>query len=358
MDTNTKKRFPEPDTAKAFALFAVILQHAGLDDGNAFFFMSSFQVPLFFVLAAAFAGDKLKNKETLRTRLLRLFIPYICFSIIDTMMSVFVVLIKTGAFDVNELLRCLALFFSGFGISVTWFLSALIVTELLFSLWLKLNKVFRLITAILVFAAFFIISGFGELLIVWYATAASENDIPSFFLCCLLSAVARLPLCLIVYGTAYLLAPKFKKLKPNPVLSTFLMLLFLGICFFISIVNGGGSMGMVYYGFFPVLYLLSIFFGCIGVLLLAKFLCMIKLGRPFAFFGSNSLIILLTHMDLYLLSPAILVAGLICRRADGAAFLLLTLLITLIIEIPLVLIVNRFFPVLTGRLPAKEKAPQ
>ena len=36
-----------------------------------------------------------------------------------------------------------------------------------------------------------------------------------------------------------------------------------------------------------------------------------------------------------------------------SAFILLTLLITLLEEIPLVLIINRFFPVLTGRLPKR-----
>ncbi len=359
MGENIKKRFPEPDTAKAFAIFAVILQHAGIDEGNAFFFMSSFQVPLFFVLSAAFAGDKLKTAETLKSRLKRLFIPYLCFSFIDTLMSLFVAYAKTGGFDTGELLRCLALFFSGFGISVTWFLSALIVTELLFSLWLKLKRLLKLFVAIAVFAAFFIINSFGSLLIVWYATTASENDIPSFFLCCLVSAVARLPLCLIVYGVAYYLAPKLRKLKLNAFITFPLTLLLLGFCYLISITNGGGSMGMVYYGFFPILYLLSIFFGCTGIILLARCLSLLKLSRPFAFLGANSLIILLTHMDLYLLSPAKLLAVKICGDQAGPCFFILTLLLTLLEEIPLILIINRFFPILTGKVkssPLKREA--
>ena len=356
MDEKVKKRIPEPDVAKAFALFAVILQHAGLDDGNAFFFMSAFQVPLFFALSAAFIGDRLKSRDGLSRRIMRLFVPYICFSFLDTLMSLFVAFVKSGAFDLNELLRCLSLFFSGFGISVTWFLSALMLTELVFSLWLRAGKLFRLITALAVFASFFIINNFGSLLIVWYADSAAANNIPSFFLCCLVSAIARLPLCLIVYGISYFIAPRLKKIKPGVPLTVLLTPLFLGICFVISIINGGGSMGMVYYGFIPVLYLLSIFFGCIGILLLARIICLLKLGRPLAFIGANSLLILLTHMDLYLLSPSILIASKLCGRREGVYFLLLTLIITLLEELPLILIVNRFFPALTGRIGFRKKS--
>ena len=234
------------------------------------------------------------------------------------------------------------------------------LTELVFSLWLKLNRLLRVTTAVMVFAAFFIIRNFGELLIGWYATAAAANDIPSFFLCCLASTVARLPLCLIVYGVSYCIAPKLKGIRPNAPVTVLLTLLFLGICYFISICNGGGSMGMVYYGFFASLYLLSIFFGCIGILLLARLLCLLRLSRPFAFIGRNSLIILLTHMDLYLLSPALLIATMICGTTGGFLFYGITLLITLLEEIPLIFIVNRFFPILTGRLPAlsKHTAPE
>ena len=36
-------------------------------------------------------------------------------------------------------------------------------------------------------------------------------------------------------------------------------------------------------------------FGCIGMLLFAKFICILKLCRPFAFIGANSMLILLTQ---------------------------------------------------------------
>ena len=349
MEEKLKKRIPEPDTAKAFAVFAVILQHAGIDEGNAFFFMSAFQVPLFFVLSAAFGGDKLKSREKLKARSLRLLVWYICFSVIDTLMSLFVAFIKTKAFDTGELFRCLALFFSGFGISVTWFLSALIMTELIFALWLKLRRIIRIISGILVFAAFFIINNFGSLLIIWYSNSAAEDNTLSFFLCCLVSAVARLPLCLIVYGCAYFLVPRIRKIKLKAVLTPFLTIVFLAAAYLVSIINGGGSMGMVYYGLVPALYLISIFLACVAVMLLARCLCMIRINAPFAFIGANSLIILLTHMDLYLLSPAKLIAAYICKTEEGLLFFLLTLIITLIEEVPLVLIVNRYFPQLAGR---------
>ncbi len=367
MGEKTSKRIREADVAKAFAVCAVILQHAGVDDGYAFMFISSFHVPLFFVLSAYFGAEKLKDKDCVHRRFLRLLGPYLCFSMIDTFVGLAVIFIKSRTFDTAELLRCLSLFLSGFGISVTWFLSALIASELLFSRWLRAKKITKMISAVLAVLLFLLLGTYGEegslgsLLILWYADS-SQGSVLSFFLCCIVSALARLPFCLIVYGGTYLLTPLIKKAAARLnalrggirlILTAVFALLFITICFFISVVNGGGSMGMVYYGFIPLLFVLSLISGCLGIIFLSRLICALRISKPLEWIGANSLIIMLTHMDMYLLSPARLIASRLTGSSDDALYFALTLLFTLLEEIPLVLIINRFFPVLAARAPRK-----
>ena len=357
MNDKASKRIPQPDAAKALALFAVILQHAGLDSGPFFCFMTSFHVPLFFALSALFLNPEQSIKEHLKKRTLRLFIPYLVFSIADTAIVQAVSFIKTGGPDLPALTRYGCFFISGFGISVLWFLAALMATELLFVLYLKLPGLLKLCTALADIALFVLICLNADKLSAAFSAQDPDSSAAGFILICLLTALARLPLCLIVYGISfyasaflrqylsffYALRPGVRNLLP-PLSAACL----LALCAFISVKNGGGSMGMIYYGKSPVLFLLSMLTGCGGMLLLACCICALPVYKPFVFIGMNSLIIMLTHTDFYLLTPARKLASLV-SAPGGTIYFILVLLFTLIIELPVIYVINRFFPALIGK---------
>ena len=76
--------------------------------------------------------------------------------------------------------------------------------------------------------------------------------------------------------------------------------------------------------------------------------------RPLVFlltyFGKNTLILLLTHLDFYVLITAMKISESIPLLHSRLAFRLPTILFfTLLIEVPVIEIINRFFPFLIGK---------
>ncbi|MCR5502283.1 MAG: acyltransferase family protein [Lachnospiraceae bacterium] len=122
----------------------------------------------------------------------------------------------------------------------------------------------------------------------------------------------------------------------------------------VSLKNGAIDFNRLYFGN-PLLFLISSMTGTFGLILLCKGICPAygkPLFRPLLFFGRNSLIILCTHLNFYLLYAGILGAWQIDRfvtRAKSYVFLFNILLITLLLEVPVIFLIKRYAPFLTGK---------
>lgn len=89
--------------------------------------------------------------------------------------------------------------------------------------------------------------------------------------------------------------------------------------------------------------------GSVSIILISKGLPRVKLLE---YFGKNSLIIMSTHVQCYILYIAILLSWQVdtfITHAKGYIFLFNVMLFTMIIEIAVVEIINRFFPFIIGK---------
>lgn len=369
-----RKRIPEIDIAKAFGISIVILQHAGLPLNNTFTFLTVFALPLFFLLSGAFLHREEDLGAFAGTRTKRLLLPYLYFSIIDMAVLFAIDLIKTKSVHPGILLTDLFRFVTMYGISVLWFLSALWMSELLFVLSLNRKKKLRIVLSVLLILLLAATSFLRAPLFAFF----ERTSVPVLQMLSLM--LLRLPVCIFFLALGHTARLVLRRLLTSgntgiralrdfwhrlpAFLKGLLLLVASSLCltatYAAAVANDGGNIPLIYYGKNLGLYLFAASIGSLGVLLLSAALLRLfpassPLLKALCFTGANSLIIMLTHMDLHLITLARIAVGLLSMLlsalfAPGAQifFWIFLLFFTLLIEVPVILLIRRFFPFLLG----------
>lgn len=408
------KRIPEIDIAKTIGISVVILQHAGYPMNNVFTFLTVFALPLFFILSGAFltpphpvsAASRRPDASfpaVFRKKTKRLLLPYLYFSLIDLAVLFLVDLIRTGSPHPVRLTADIIRFVTMHGISVLWFLSALWMGELIFSACLMVkSKTVRLLLTVLLLLLLIGTALFRPALFAWYEQSRSADvlagsagtslalgsAVKTEFLYDLSLTFLRLPVCIFFIALGYTGNRIFDRcfLSVNSetgsssariswerlpeALKGFLVLVvslvfYCGSCF-IAVYNSGGNIPLIYYGKNLALYLLAACLGTAGTLFLSRALYYlfhaVFSGRPvkaLMFPGEHSLIIMLTHMDLHLITIAKIPVTLllVLLPIPNTFYWILVVLFTLLVEIPVILLIRRFFPFLLGLSAKKEARP-
>ncbi len=397
-DMKQSKRIPEIDIAKAFGISIVILQHAGYPMNNFFTFLTSFALPLFFILSGAFMRSEkdyagvlhppaVDPLSVLKTSARRLLLPYLYFTVIDLAVILILELVMNGCIDTLNLRNNLFRAFTMYGISVLWFLSALWMSRCLFSLLLIPRKKHHiLLTILLLFILILTVPGrfylfsYYEKQQYFYRESSVPPGIELFY--DLSVTILRLPVCIFFMAlgnnASRFCDGHFASINSEggissvrvrwerfPAVVKGLILLFvaavcLSITYFTAVFNYGGNIPLIYYGRNLALYLCAASFGSLGTLLLSRaivYLCIAfshqKTLRALTFIGENSLIIMLTHMDLHLITIAMfplipLLFHLSATAFTEVLFWTLVICFTFLVEIPVILAVRRFFPFLLG----------
>lgn len=349
------------DVAKGIGILLVVLGHASLKNAYVISYIYSFHMPLFFIIAGMLlqitSASNRPYGSVVKGRLYSIMLPYLVFSIIYTLLDI----ILKDEYTLVNLKATICLQGSG----PLWFLPTLFISELLFIAYLKyggdkLGIIFSIIT------------GSIGLFVPKAIQAATGIDIlhtPNEYLSNIILVVFRSFTCLVFLTVGYISVTFISKLKSNYV-STIMGVLMMGInipfclfCHYIYKSNdgiwSGADMHNMNLGPSNCMFVLCALLGSIGLILICKGNenLFTKSGlnlidKLIRFWGQNSLLIMVTHLNCKVLYAGNLFAMFMnphITRAKEYVFLLNVLWVTMLIETIIILIVNKICPFIVGK---------
>ena len=315
-----KRRLDYLDLAKGIGILLVTIGHVYGYDANIFEnWMFSFHMPLFFIVSGCLIKLKNENisKNTIIKRFKSLMIPYICFSAIFLIENMFlynfnIPIIKSYIIQVV---------FLG-GIQALWFLPCLFVAEILFLLLNQIKiKGLKITSLILCF------------IISYYISTVNYNYTMKFS--------SRV---LIATGFIWIGYQLFEFInnKEIPMLNIAIILIINIILFKI---NGRVDIYNIVFNNL-IIFILNATITSYGLIMMSK-----KINCNFIkYCGINSLIIMCTHQ------PLLNIINKFTGKTEyGYLIGFILFVFIMLIEIPIIEIINNYLPFMLGKFKKKEK---
>lgn len=348
------KRLDYLDMAKGIGIILVVIGHSGMAAEGIITWLSSFHMPLFLLVSGMLMYHKKEEERpfsgSLKKKARSILIPYAFFSVIYLLVQVYYMTRGREVQLVDAVLQTVS--FSG--ISVLWFLPALFIGEVIF---LAIRKNTSLpVTAVC--------CGGLALALILAKRLYEVSDIFAgglFFLWLgyLVAALIRGGIAAVFLAMGYYVMV-FKKIAVEAaekkgfsrglsrkwyfLAAVLLFLANLGV----EYRNGIVDLRYMIFGN-PVLYFGGAFLGSMAVVCLCRALPRIRL---LAWLGINSLIIMVTHLDCFVMYFAHKYAYFMNRFIPFGKEYVLRLNVALalfLMEAVIIYAVNRFFPFLVGK---------
>ena len=338
-----RKRLTYLDMAKGIGIFLVILGHIEYIREDTLKWISSFHMPLFFVIGGILAYEKRKEGRpffsALAARARGTLVPYAAFTIMLLTMNTLEHFLEPGALSGAQLARQYVDAATGYGIHILWFLPAYFTAGAIF---LLLERGLRPVSRNL--AVLLLAVGAYGVTVVFRLDQYAVMDLPLIgyagmdLLITLLRGVLAMPFLLMGWylGALYGRLPR----KAFPVLA---LLLIPG-----GILALHASVFDLHYLYVEPWHYLTALLSCAGLTALMRALPAI---RPLAWLGRNSLVIMCTHAAFFVVYYVSLGMFFIDNRIPlpQPVFNLGVAVLVCAAEIPVVLIFNRYFGYLLGR---------
>lgn len=370
IETYMKNRVTYLDLAKGIGIILVVLGHMENISSELRIWISSFHMPLFFVISgmllALKGADKpiindVKSGDEMKIFVVKtakgLLVPYLWFSLIYIpidIMNLFIHNVDTHTFIQNILD---SLTFSG--VSVMWFLPALFLAEIVAMFIISrarkypLMIVFSLSLSVISYVIWTNIKLLYDAYSSIYFFATTLGFVRVFLRSITLSV--HVVIGFLMYKLIEYAKDKWIKDNDNRVrgfdiaAGVILFAVNMGLC----LKNGAvDNHFLTLNNLF--LYYLCAFIGSMAIILICKGINSI----PFIeYFGKNSLIIMATHLQCYILYAGILIAIAIdayVTRAKSYVYMFNSVVFTMLIEVAIITVINRFFPFITGKGSIKE----
>lgn len=338
-----RKRLTYLDMAKGIGIFLVILGHIEYIREDTLKWISSFHMPLFFVIGGILAYEKREEGRplfsALAARARGTLVPYAAFTIMLLTMNTLEHFLEPGALSGAQLARQYVDAATGYGIHILWFLPAYFTAGAIF---LLLEKGFRPVSRNL--AVLLLAVGAYGVTVIFRLDQYAVTDLPLIgfagmdLLITLLRGILAMPFLLMGWylGAFYGRLPR----KAFPVLALLLI--------------PGGILALhlsvfdLHYLYVEPWHYLAAFLSCAGLTALMRALPAI---RPLAWLGRNSLVIMCTHAAFFVVYYVSLGMFFIDNRIPlpQPVFNLGVAVLVCAAEIPVVLIFNRYFGYLLGR---------
>lgn len=307
------------DNIKGFAIILVILGHSYSNINLLVTWLNSFHMPLFFVVSGFLIANKNSLEYKLNKKVKNIIIPYIIFSLI---IGAFIGVLKYKN-DIEQLLihmkDVLFLTVTLQGYSVCWFLACLFISEIIFIFLLRNTNKFRTY----IFISIYIVS------------IILPNNI--FY------PVSRILLATFYLYLGYVLNNINKIEKINLFYYFILVLIHMYLC------DLNGSITVMTMDLnSKILFVVSSILGILLVWGLFKMYILNEM-KFLTYFGKNSIIIMVTHVifiEIIKLLDYKINLG-ICNL--GYAEGIIVTLIVLLLEIPTIFIMNKYFYYLFGK---------
>ena len=338
-----RKRLTYLDMAKGIGIFLVILGHIEYIREDTLKWISSFHMPLFFVIGGILAYEKREEGRplfsALAARARGTMVPYAAFTIMLLTMNTLEHFLEPEALSGAQLARQYVDAATGYGIHILWFLPAYFTAGAIF---LLLERGLRPVSRNL--AVLLLAVGAYGVTVIFRLDQYAVTDLPLIgfagmdLLITLLRGILAMPFLLMGWylGAFYGRLPR----KAFPVLALLLI--------------PGGILALhlsvfdLHYLYVEPWHYLAAFLSCAGLTALMRALPAI---RPLAWLGRNSLVIMCTHAAFFVVYYVSLGMFFIDNRIPlpQPVFNLGVAVLVCAAEIPVVLIFNRYFGYLLGR---------
>lgn len=341
-----KKRITYFDMVKGLAIILVVLGHIEYISDPLRIWISSFHMPVFFVVsgmlirykdeASAGLSDSVKKKAR------GILIPYFWFSVL----YFFIDIINVFRCEITSVTftRDIVDSLTGYGVSVLWFLPALFLSEVFFLFLTKKLKPYISIPLIVILA---IASYLVQQLTLDLTGPHGTTMIVTIFLD-ILRVFLRGFIATVFIMIAYYTFPLINKREGFSATELLIGIVMFLVNLVLSQLNGCVDFHYIVENDVPLFYLCALL-GSYSLILICK---NCKYLKPIGFFGKNSLVVMATHVNTYVLYAAILLSWQIDRivtRAKSYIFIFNIMAITFIFEAIIIVIINKFFPFVLGK---------
>ncbi len=351
------KRLDYLDMAKGIGIFFVALGHMEDIATGTRVWISSFHMPLFFIISGMLLAVKNETagdfREAVRKKFRGIIIPYLWFSlsyfIIDIGNLNVVHNIDLHTFIVDTIDSA-----TFYGMSVLWFLPALFLASVGF-LFLKKklpDKITAPLLIVIAVVAYVIKLQFAKL----YAVNEDSLLITSLINIVYIFLRAAIAQSFVGYGyyakflydTYAGRGAKIISFLSSRAGSAVAGCILLAVNITLSQVNLCADLRNVILNNVAIYYIAA-FAGCFGIILICKSLPAIK---PVTYFGRNSIIVMACHINYYILYAGIKLAWLVDsynRHAKHYVFVAVVMITVFALSAVVIEVINRFFPFVLGK---------
>lgn len=346
------KRVEYLDIAKGIGILLVIIGHIPYVGEMTRAYIVSFHMPLFLVISGMLIWYKQEEEENLsvfvKKKFRSILVPYAVFSVAFLAIECGRIIIK-GTGDWGQLFRLLYQSICLQGVSVLWFFPALFIGETVF-LWIRKHSSHWLVMVYLpvMMATIFVVT--ARVQVFFFARTDS-------LLFCLLydiiSMLLRGLFCAGFIGIGYYLCMFLMHRHMNVMADAGISIILLIVLAFISKHNANVDLRYMFLGKF-VLFMLGSVLGSVGVILLCRVLVKLPirpLHRMLGYFGVNSMLIMVTHLDFRALNISIKIATFVNGAINNnVIFCIIIVLFVCVMEVFIIEFVNRVLRKLVRRV--------
>ena len=310
------KRIHYLDYAKGIAIILVVLGHI-FSGGNIKTYIYSFHMPLFFIISGyLFNYSNVKSfKEFINKKIKAYLIPYVTFSIINILgyyllSGLSLIVLRNNLLE--TIIFC--------GIGALWFLPILFIAETIFMFCKFNNK--KIIYSVLIFIGVSVIS-----LSIWALTR-------SFIALILIRSMISLIFIIIGYS----LCNVIKNLNLKWYQIAIITILNIAL----AVINGYVDLWGIQFNNI-ILYFINSILGSLNIISISK-----KINsKLLSFWGRNTLIIMATHQLILTMFSKINIVNELSFTTK--------LILVLVIEYPIIVLINNYTPFLLGKFKKKYK---
>lgn len=351
------KRLDYLDMVKGIGIFFVVLGHIEYISNPLRVWISSFHMPLFFIVSGLLMAVKNEPfrdfKISVSKKFKGIIIPYLWFSLAYFIIDIAnVTIIKN--IDIHTFWVDLISSVTFYGMSVLWFLPALFLANIGF-LFLRSRLGDKKTVFFLIIIALACYSIQLKVLNPLYDAHSDSLLVTSLinFARVFLRASIGMSFTGYAYYIHKLLAGFIPSLFETPSTKSGIIQLFAGIAMlliniYLSTVNDAVDMHYIILNN-VFLYYLGAFLGCYGIILICKNIPSIKI---ITYYGRNSLTVMACHVNFYILYAALRIALKIDQytiHAKHYIFLTVTVVFVFLFSTVVIECINRFFPFVLGK---------
>lgn len=348
------KRLDYLDMTKGFGIILVVMGHIIYTEAHVMVWISSFHMPLFFVVAGVLMAVRGEDHSDpiacIKHKAKGLLIPYFWFSLIDFILDIGNVIL--GKIDLHTFETNAISSVTLYGKSVLWFLTALFFTQSYFIL-LRSKLPDRIVppAVVVIAAACYFVSLMLNNIYLVNADNLLISSIVNIGRSFIRAAMVLPFLAAGYYVWKWLMSNMkgFADEKPEKKVIIFQMIkavILIVVNVVLAMVNWSVDTNNMVFGNIFIYYIAGLA-GSFGIIMLFKCLPSVSF---LSYLGRNSLTIMATHLDCYLLWAGLRVGLVIYGIVTLAPVLIAsTVIITLLLECVVIEIINRFCPFIIGK---------